>query len=100
MSSDYENIIAALRFCATNDCSGEGEYVAGCKAPYCCTAPESCDTCNKCLQWEAADAIQALTKRVEFLKNKVIDALDALDRGADNDWARKALEEAQSGEEK
>ena len=41
MSSDYENIVASLRFCATNDCSGEGEYEVGCKAPYCCTAPDS-----------------------------------------------------------
>lgn len=51
---------------------------------------------GKCqLSKQAADIIHAMSKRVEFLRGKIADALDALDRGADNDWARQALEEAE-----
>lgn len=42
----------------------------------------------------AIDAIQQLINRVGGLEHYIYEALDALDRGADNDWAREALEAA------
>ena len=44
---------------------------------------------------EAADAIEKLNKRIDFLMNCIHEAEDALDRGVDNDWARAALEKAE-----
>lgn len=43
---------------------------------------------------KAADAIEKLNKRVDYLEDCIYKALDALDRGNDNDWAREALESA------
>ncbi len=49
---------------------------------------------------DAADAIEELGKRIGFLMNCIYEAEDALDRGADNEWARAALEKAElNGEE-
>ena len=47
---------------------------------------------------EAADVIEKLNKRIDFLMNCIYEAEDALDRGADNDWARAALEKAERGQ--
>ncbi len=47
----------------------------------------------------AADAIQSLDKRCRFLESCIDEALDGLDRGVDNDYARKALEKAESTED-
>ena len=44
---------------------------------------------------EAADVIEGLSKRIDFLMNCIYEAEDALDRGADNEWARTALEKAE-----
>ncbi len=44
---------------------------------------------------QAADVIEKLAQRCHFLESCIDDALDALDRGADNDWARFALEKAE-----
>lgn len=44
----------------------------------------------------AVDAIEKLNKRIDFLMNCIYEAEDSLDRGADNDWARAALEKAQN----
>jgi hypothetical protein len=44
-----------------------------------------------------ADKIRAITDEdstIDAIAQKIYAALDALDRGADNDWARAALEEA------
>lgn len=46
---------------------------------------------------KAADAIEKLNKRIDFLMNCIYEAEDSLDRGADNDWARAALEKAKRG---
>lgn len=40
----------------------------------------------------AADAIEEQQKRIAYLEFQIAEALDALDRGADNEWARAALE--------
>lgn len=47
----------------------------------------------------AADAIKELNKRNDFLMNCIYEAEDSLDRGADNDWARAALEKAERGQD-
>lgn len=39
-----------------------------------------------------------MNQRIDFLMNCIYEAEDALDRGADNDWARAALEKAERGE--
>ncbi len=44
---------------------------------------------------QAADAIEELSKRINTLTNCINEAEDALDRGADNDWARAALKKAE-----
>jgi hypothetical protein len=46
---------------------------------------------------EAADTIMELNKRIDFLMSCIYEAEEALDRGADNDWARAALEKAVRG---
>lgn len=46
------------------------------------------------LKKDAADAIEELLSRVHHLESCIDQALDALDRGSDNDWAREALERA------
>lgn len=51
------------------------------------------------LEAEAADAIEKLNKRIDFLMNCIYEAEDSLDRGADNDWARAALEKAERGQD-
>lgn len=48
---------------------------------------------------QAADAIEKLNKRIDFLMNCIYEAEDSLDRGADNDWARAALEKAERGQD-
>lgn len=48
---------------------------------------------------QAADAIEELNKRIDFLMNCIYEAEDSLDRGADNDWARAALEKAERGQD-
>jgi hypothetical protein len=48
---------------------------------------------------EAADAIEKLNKRIDFLMSCIYEAEDSLDRGADNDWARAALEKAERGQD-
>lgn len=48
---------------------------------------------------KAADAIEELNKRIDFLMNCIYEAEDALDRGTDNDWARAALEKAERGQD-
>lgn len=60
---------------ATDDCDG---------AAYGCVSA----------MYEAADAIEELITRVDYLEDCIYRALDALDRGNDNDWAREALEAA------
>lgn len=50
------------------------------------------------LMKQAADAIEELDKRIDFLMNCIYEAEDALDRGADNEWARAALEKAERGQ--
>lgn len=47
----------------------------------------------------AADAIEELNKKIDFLMNCIYEAEDSLDRGADNDWARVALEKAERGQD-
>lgn len=47
---------------------------------------------------EAADAIEKMNQRIDFLMNCIYEAEDALDRGTDNDWARAALEKAERGQ--
>lgn len=44
---------------------------------------------------EAADVIEELNQRIDYLMKCIYEAGDALDRGADNDWARAALEKAE-----
>ena len=44
---------------------------------------------------ETADAIEKLNKRIDFLMNCIYEAEDALNRGADNEWASAALEKAE-----
>ena len=51
------------------------------------------------LRNQAADAIEKLNKRIDFLMNCIYEAEDSLDRGADNDWARAALEKAERGQD-
>lgn len=51
------------------------------------------------LEAEAADAIEKMSKRIDFLMNCIYEAEDSLDRGADNDWARAALEKAERGQD-
>lgn len=41
-----------------------------------------------------SSACEQKNKRIKFLEECIIQAIDALDRGADNDWAREALEKA------
>lgn len=48
---------------------------------------------------EAADSIEELNKRIDFLMNCIYEAEDALDRGTDNEWARAALEKAERGQD-
>ncbi len=48
---------------------------------------------------QASDIIEKLARRCSFLESCINDALDALDRGADNDWAREALEKAEPSKE-
>lgn len=45
--------------------------------------------------FDAANAIEELSKRIDFLMNCIYEAEDALDRGADNEWARAALKKAE-----
>ena len=82
--ADYTELIKALRHCdsrkSCKECPFYGEDVRS----------EKCQTMIP----DAADAIEQLQKRIIHLEFKIYTALDALDRGADNDWARKALEEA------
>lgn len=47
----------------------------------------------------AADAIEEQQKRIAYLEFQIAEALDALDRGADNEWARAALEATEQGED-
>jgi len=47
----------------------------------------------------AADAIEEQQKRIAYLEFQIAEALDALDRGADNEWARSALEATEHGED-
>ena len=51
------------------------------------------------LMKNAANAIEKLNKRIDFLMNCIYEAEDALDRGADNEWARAALEKAERGQD-
>lgn len=86
---EYTELETQLRSLAESDTDGK------CGA---CKYEEDYPPCVDCINsmvLDAADAIQSLSKRVEFLRGKIIDALDALDRGADNYWARKALEEVE-----
>ena len=48
---------------------------------------------------QAADAIEEMNKRIDFLMNCIYEAEDSLDRGEDNDWARAALEKAERGQD-
>lgn len=50
------------------------------------------------LMRQAADAIEERNKRIDFLMNCIYEAEDALNRGADNEWARAALEKAERGQ--
>ena len=86
---DYTELVTQLRSFAE---SGGDERCGACK--YEEDYPPCVDCINHMVS-DAADAIQVLSKRERFLRGKIADALDALDRGADNDWARKALEEAE-----
>ena len=86
---DYTELVTQLRSFAESDgdercdaCKYEEDY-------------PPCVSCINRMVSDAADAIQSLSKRERFLRGKIADALDALDCGADNDWARKALEEAE-----
>lgn len=72
--TDYTKLICELRLCATKE------------------SPKGGDTCT--LMWKAALAIANLSEVVEGLRNEIYNALDGLDRGVDNDWAREALERA------
>ena len=86
---DYTELVMLLRSFAE---SGGDERCDACKYE---EDYPPCVSCINRMVSDAADAIQSLSKRVEFLRGKIADALDALDRGADNDWARKSLEEAE-----
>lgn len=55
--------------------------------------------CRERLMKKAADAIEELNKRIDFLMNCIYEAEDSLDRGAHNDWARAALEKAERGQD-
>lgn len=57
------------------------------------------DSESRALMEDAADAIEELNKRIDFLMNCIYEAEDSLDRGADNDWARTALEKAERGQD-
>ena len=86
---DYAELVMQLRSLAESDTDGK------CGA---CKYEEDYPPCVDCINsmvLDAADAIQSLSKRDRFLRGKIADALDGLDRGADNDWARQALEEAE-----
>lgn len=90
---EYTGLVTLLRSFAE---SGGDERCDACK--YKEDYPP-CVSCINRMVSDAADAIQALSKRERFLRGKIADALDALDRGADNDWARKALEDAEREKE-
>lgn len=47
---------------------------------------------------DAADALEKLNKRINFLMSCIYEAEDALNRGTDNEWARVALEKAEKEE--
>lgn len=57
---DYAELTKVLRYCSTHDCIYDDEIVHDCEARNCDIAPRECDTCNKILQWQAADAIEEL----------------------------------------
>lgn len=80
----YENLIETLRYCAKhNDCHDcpHDKYCKGAMG-------------NDGYFCEAANAIEKLNKRINVLMNYIFIAEDALDHGADNEWARAALEKA------
>lgn len=60
----YEELVKQLQYCATHDCTIEGEVEVGCTAPY--EEREGVTTCNDVLMLKAADAIEELNKQVEL----------------------------------
>lgn len=89
-----DKLIAALRTCVDKDkdCS-ECPYFERCMH----------NTSSKTIlivMVDAADAIEKLNKRIDFLMNCIHEAEDSLDRGVDNDLARAALEKADREKEK
>ena len=58
----YEELVTALRYCATHPCMGEGQAIAHCKAVWAEDDRfDDCDSCNAVLQMQAADAIEELS---------------------------------------
>ena len=59
-----------------------------------CPISEDCDGGIEMLQ-NSVKALQELKRKNSMLLDCIYQALDGLDRGVDNDFARKALEQAE-----
>lgn len=75
----YDELVEALRYCATHPCMGEGQAIAHCKAVWAEDDKfDDCDSCNAVLKMQAADAIEELMAFARFVAEEVV--VD------DNEW--------------
>lgn len=68
----YEELVKQLQYCATHDCTHEGEIKVGCTAPY--EHRDGITTCSDVLMLQAADAIEKLIEIIQnhdFLENLI-----------------------------